>query len=228
LRDLVAVVGGRYSTELGIDLARGGCAIDSWALAATLFGTRISAAIAIRTYNVLAGAGVRTISDAGTLSWKKLVALLDEGGYVRYDYRTADRLHDLAAAVRALPGGRIASLGTMSEPRDLEAALDALPGWGSTTVRVFLRELRGVWPGAQPPLDDRTRWALAHLGVALRRSRRNDVEALEELAASAGLDARDVEAALVRLALAHRRNSSCEGGSACRVLACADTAQCAS
>ena len=28
----------------------------------------------------------------------------------------------------------------------LHAALDALPGWGRVTVRLFLRELRGVWP----------------------------------------------------------------------------------
>ncbi len=29
---------------------------------------------------------------------------------------------------------------------ELRAALDALPGWGPVTVRLFLRELRGVWP----------------------------------------------------------------------------------
>ncbi len=30
---------------------------------------------------------------------------------------------------------------------ELRAALDALPGWGPVTIRLFLRELRGVWPG---------------------------------------------------------------------------------
>lgn len=33
----------------------------------------------------------------------------------------------------------------------LAAALEALPGWGPVTTGLFLRELRGVWPGARPP-----------------------------------------------------------------------------
>jgi hypothetical protein len=48
--DLVTSRGGRYASSLGIDLA----AADAgerfkWFLAAVLFGTRISAALAIRT-----------------------------------------------------------------------------------------------------------------------------------------------------------------------------------
>jgi hypothetical protein len=43
--------------------------------------------------------------------------------------------------------------------------LDALPGWGEVTVRLFLREVRGVWPGAQPPLDERAAAASRHLDL---------------------------------------------------------------
>ena len=38
---------------------------------------------------------------------------------------------------------------------ELRAALDALPGWGPVTVRLFLREPRGVAGSRPPPLDER-------------------------------------------------------------------------
>jgi len=84
--------------------------VERWALLATLFGNRISAEIVERTYGTLARAGVWTIRDAESRSWHELVALLDAGGYVRYDFRTATRLLDLAAALR-VAGGGIAAIG---------------------------------------------------------------------------------------------------------------------
>lgn len=218
VRRLVDSVGGRYSSELGIDVDRGARAVDRWFLAATLFGTRISAGIAIRTYRVLAQAGVHTIADTRARSWDELVALLDEGGYARYDFRTATRLHQLADAVAASGTHRISALATVTDVRQLEATLDALPGWGPTTIRVFLRELRGTWPGARPPLDDRARWAAAHLGMRLPSGDGAAIAALERAAASTSLDVRDVECALVRLALAHRRDQACGGGARCAAL----------
>jgi len=49
---LVESLGGRYSAQLGIDVDRGDDQIERWALAATLFGARISAKIAERTFAV--------------------------------------------------------------------------------------------------------------------------------------------------------------------------------
>lgn len=211
-RRLVAGLGGRFSRELGIDVDGGGKRVECWALAATLFGNRISTRIALRTYGVLERAGVRTIGDAGHRSWEELVSLLDDGGYVRYDYRTASRLLALARALEERCGGRVAALGErLLEPHELEAALGALPGWGPVTVRAFLRELRGVWPGADPPLDERTREAARHLELP------GELAALRELARSAGLDLRDLEAALVRLALSHDLGR-CPGGEGCVAL----------
>jgi hypothetical protein len=215
---LVERLGGRYSLELGIDVDCGGEEVERWALLATLFGNRIPAGVAIRTYRTLAQAGVRTIGEAGGRSWEQLVALLDAGGYVRYDFRTATRLLDLAAALRSSGDGIIAIGKDLRQPEELMAALDALPGWGPVTVRLFLRELRGVWPGAQPPPDPHALEAAAHLGFALRaRSSTDALAALGQLAKAARLDVRDLETALVRLALAHRRRfAGCPGRAACR------------
>lgn len=89
-RRLVGGVGGRYSIELGVEVDRGDDEVERWFLAATLFGDRISAAIAGRTF--LERAGVTRVGRARAVSWDHLVALLDEGGYARYDFRTATRL----------------------------------------------------------------------------------------------------------------------------------------
>lgn len=220
VRNLVERLGGRYSLEHGIDVDGGDEEIERWALLATLFGNRISAEIAGRTYRMLAQAGVRTIAEAGSRTWDELVALLDAGGYVRYDFRTATRLLELAAALQ-VEGGGIVHIGRRCErPDELEAALDALPGWGTVTVRLFLRELRGVWPGAAPPADPRALEAATHLGLAVNPA--DPVAGLDRLAHEAGLDLRDLESALVRLHLDHRRGyPGCGGGAACRALAAA-------
>ncbi len=216
-RQLVETLGGRFSTSMGIAVDRGGREVERWFLAATLFGTRISVGIAERTYRVLADAGVRTIVDVAPRTWDELVALLDAGGYVRYDFRTASRLQELAACVEERYGGRINRLGRAArDPEELEAALDALPGWGPVTVRLFLRELRGVWPHADPPFDERAAWAARHL--RLLGNARPSIERLRGVARAANVDARDLEAALVRLGLQHRGRGDCPGGERCHVL----------
>jgi hypothetical protein len=205
----VATLGGRFSIELGIDVDRGAEDVERWALAATLFGNRIPVGIAMRTYGVLERAGVRTIPDAGERTWEDLVALLDEGGYVRYDERTARRLLALADAVADRHAGRLAGLGEqVTDAGELERTLRALPGWGPITTRAFLRELRGVWPGAAPSFDERTTDAARHLALP------DSADSLRSVATAARLDARDYEAALVRLALAHDL-ARCPGGEEC-------------
>lgn len=215
VRALVAELGGRYSTELGIDLQMGGGEIERWFLAATLFGSRISASVAMRTYRELASAGIAAVQDVEGRSWEQLVELLDAGGYARYDYRMASRLHALALAVQDRLGGRVESLAGLANPHELEAALDSLPGWGPVTVGLFLRELRGVWPGAEPEPDSRVAESALNVGLA----RAANAVGLEPVASAAGVDARDLEAALVRLSIAHGRAFDvCPGGSACTMI----------
>ena len=214
---LVTVLGGRYSAELGIDITAGDAEIEQWFLAATLFGTRISARVAERTFRELAAAGLARISQVGKVPAAELVRLLDAGGYARYDFRTAARLLKLSEVVCDRFGGNVASIShTAHSYPELHSALDALPGWGEVTVRLFLRELRGVWRGAEPPLDERAAAAARHLGLLPSGA---VLSGLADLAKSAGLDLRDLESGLVRLALGHHRAMvSCPGGQACAAL----------
>ena len=208
--DLIEQFGGRYSIEAGIDVDGGAGATERWALAATLFGNRISASVAQRTFQVLTDAGVRTLADAHRRDWDELVALLDRGGYTRYDFRTATRLRELGAVLEQRHGGRVGKLleGARSYD-DLVARLDGLPGWGPVTVRVFLRELRGVLPYAEPPLDHRALQAAERYGlVAPGTGTTSGLALLRRHAERAGADIRDLEAALVRASLAQRRRRS--------------------
>jgi len=217
-RRIVRELGGRFSIELGIEVDHDPGEVERWALAATLFGNRIPTEVAMRTYRVLERAGVRTIEDAGLRTGPELVAVLDQGGYVRYDERTAARLLALADVLVDRYDGRVAALGEqIADPADLEHALRDLPGWGPVTVHVFLRELRGVWPGAAMELDDRTVRAARHLDFP------TELDGLSELATAAHLGIRDLEAALVRLSLCHRLEG-CPGGEECP-LACLDPQQ---
>jgi len=211
---VVAVLGGRYSAELGIDVDAGEAEVERWFLAATLFGTRISARIAERAFGVLATAGLARIWQLRHVPSADLIAMLDAGGYARYDVRTATRLLELCEVIDHRYDGQVAVIGRRFRAYpELCAALDALPGWGPVTVRLFLRELRGVWPGADPPLDERVASAARHLGLA---SARPGMSGLAGLAAACKLDVRDLESGLVRLELAHSRAMArCPGGHAC-------------
>ena len=101
----------------------------------------------------------------------------------------------------------------MTDPVELELAVADLLGWRPRTARVFLRELRGIWHGSDPPLDARAVWGARHAHLP---SRARDLIAL---ARDAHLDSRDLEAALIRLALSHR-TTDCPGGEECPLVAC--------
>jgi len=216
-RRVVAVLGGRYSAELGIDVDSGEAEVERWFVAATLFGARIPARVAERTFGVLAAAGLARIGQMRHVPSADLIAMLDAGGYARYDYRTASRLLELGEIINERYDGQVAVIGRRSAAYPgLRAALDALPGWGPVTIRLFLREMRGVWPGADPPPDERAIAAARHLGLLAGRQ---DEAYLAGLAAECGMDVRDLEAGLVRLDLAHgRAMAGCPGGQACTAL----------
>ncbi len=227
-RHVVDTLGGRYSAELGIDVDAGDAEIERWFLAATLFGTRITAEIAARTFRVLTGAGLVRVGQARHIPHRMFIGYLDQGGYARYDEQTVARLRALSEIIGERYDGQAAVIGRRHQSYPgLRAALGVLPGWGPVTIQLFLRELRGVWPGAQPPLDPRAEYAARHLGLLspARPGRTSSAApglgALNRLATDAGTDPRDLESGLVRLTLAHHHHrwlSRCPGGGLCAVL----------
>jgi hypothetical protein len=214
--ELVRSHGGRYATALGIDLG----AADSgerfkWFLAAILYGARISEQLATRTWREFAAHGVLTPQRIADTGWDGLVAILDAGGYVRYDFKTATKLLAVCTSLLGDYSGDLDRLhDAANDAGDLEARLKALgKGIGDTTVAIFLRELRGIWNKAAPVLSPLALTAAQTLGY-LRRGRLragNALAKLQQAWASDGQPAArfaDFEAALVREGLRLRRASS--------------------
>lgn len=160
--------GGRYSVELGIRLApnRPQQAFR-WFLAALLFGAPIRAPTAAAAYRALVTAGIDSPRAVIATDWGDLVSLLDQGGYARYDYKTATKLQKVCAVISARYRGSLNALhAAAASSADLETALQALgSGVGPVTTGIFLREMRGVWPKARPLPSDTVVNAAHHLGL---------------------------------------------------------------
>ena len=67
-------------------------------------------------------------------------------------------------------------------------------------------------------MNERALAGAEHLGLLSPGDRAEPLARLRRLAAVAGLDVRDLEAALIRLELAHARRRGCTGGAACVIL----------
>lgn len=83
----------KYSEILGIKLSGGrDSEIFKWLLAAILFGAPITEKTVIKTYKCFENYGILTPQKILAAGWNGLVQVLDEGGYTRYDSKTADKI----------------------------------------------------------------------------------------------------------------------------------------
>ena len=96
-----------------------------------------------------------------------MVDVLDRGGYVRYDEKTAAKILRICQAVVDRYGGDLHALERAARnPSDLEQRImDLGSGIGPVTANIFLRELRGIWPKAQPKPSELVVRAARDLGL---------------------------------------------------------------
>lgn len=167
VKELRQALGGRFSTSLGIDLASGNSQeIFKWFLASILFGARIGEKIAANTYREFARKGVVTPKSVLNTGWNGLVEILDSGGYVRYDFKTATQLLEIMGTLQERYAGDLNLLHQQAiDERDLESRLMEFKGIGPVTTNIFLRELRGVWEKADPLPSDLVILAARNLGL---------------------------------------------------------------
>lgn len=202
---------GRFAVQLGIDVKAGPAGRQKWFLAAILYGARIPGQLAARTYQVFAARGIYTPEVILAQGWDNLVVLLDEGGYVRYDFKTATKLLQVMESLQEQYQGSLERLHeAAADYEDLELCVRCLaPGIGPATANIFLRELRDVWSKATPPLSPPAQVAAEHLQLVPRGlSPQDALNALKERwhrQPVNGYDFADLEAALVRQGLELRR-----------------------
>ncbi len=192
IRQLIQNYGTLYSAELGIDLKS--CSskeIVKWFLASILFAARISEEIAKNTYMNFEKAGITTAEKILNAGGDELVAILDAGGYVRYDFKTADKLLEVFGHLQQEFGGDLNKLHEKAkDPADLEEGLKKLgKGIGDVTVAIFLGEMRRCWVKADPKPTYRVLEAMKKLGIT----------DLKDFSCRNSIDLVQLETALVRL-----------------------------
>ncbi len=126
---LLESYGELYSEHLGIDPER---EPFKWLLASVLFGAPIRESTAVKTYEQFVKHCITTPDEILKTGWHTLVDILDQGGYTRYDYKTADKLLEMAENVKG-----------KGIPYSEEEVTGLAKGIGNVTANIFLRELRG-------------------------------------------------------------------------------------
>lgn len=212
---LVKELGGGYSSALSIKLATMESeGMFKWFLASVLFGARIGESIAMRTYREFEKARVLSADAVLETGWQGLVDILDRGGYVRYDFKTATKLLEVMGALKKKYQGDLNRLHFFAkDERDLEDKLHGLgKGIGPVTVNIFLRELRDLWEKAEPPLSEPALLASWNLGLTQATDAASALEELKTMweASEQGKGRfSDFEAALVRLGKNYCRKKRC-------------------
>jgi len=223
IEKLITNLGGKFSRELGIVLSEGkSTEIFKWFLASKLFGARIGANIAIKTYREFERHGVLSPERIIETGWDGLVRILDDGGYTRYDFSTATKLLEIMEDLKKFYHGDLNKLHEMADGEDdLEDLLKGLgKGIGDVTVNIFLRELRSVWEMANPIPSELVILAARNLGFISQTQ--EPLSALKKIwlaHAIKGKDFSDFEAVLLRLGkdfCKRRKCSSCPMGEKCR------------
>ncbi len=172
-----------FSEELEIDLTSSSeNEIFKWFLASLLFGARISSKLAAKTFKKFEIRGLITPEAIQKAGWNRLVEVLDEGGYARYDYKTADMLLDITRRLQDHYGGKVINLiERAANFEELETMLTEFKGVGPVTVNIFLREMRNMWSKANPPLQRFVILAAQHLNLIKAEDSRKAFNQLKQI-----------------------------------------------
>jgi len=216
IESLVNSLGKKFSTSLDIDLSKKKSQeIFKWFLASVLFGARISETIACKTFNEFKKEDVLTPSAVLETGWDGLVRILDSGGYVRYDFKTATKLLEITKDLIDEYKGDLQKLhSSAKDQKDLERRIKNLgKGIGDVTCNIFLRELRGIWGKADPLPGAMVIEGAGNLGLLTSgQTKRKMLLQLKKLwreNRGKEKDFSDFEAALLRLAKDFCRKKKC-------------------
>ncbi|MFC9222372.1 endonuclease [Streptomyces hygroscopicus] len=190
VRELLDQQGTTFASEAGIKLRNTPGPLYQLLVLAHLLSARIRSDIAVAAARTLFDAGMRDPRRMAEATWQQRVDALGEGGYRRYDERTATQLGEAAELLNREYRGDLRRMREAGDPRKL---LREINGIGPAGVDIFLREAQGVWPEFAPYFDRKALEGAERVGLprsARSLGRLADEEDLPRLAA-----------ALVRVAL---------------------------
>ncbi|MFB8420032.1 endonuclease [Streptomyces albidoflavus] len=187
--------GSTYAREAGITLKDTPQPLYQLLVLSSLLSARIRASVAVAAARALFHDGMRNPRTMADASWQERVDALGEGGYRRYDERTATQLGDGAELLLDEHRGDLRQLREEADgdERTLVQGLRETPGMGPAGADIFLREAQAVWPEYAPHFDGKALQGAERLGLPQNPKR------LARLAGDAGPAV--FAAALVRAAL---------------------------
>lgn len=129
------------AAELELDIFSGDDDLFRWFLLAYLFGKPIQSSVAFQTWRVLISQRLDTPWAIKETGHRRLVRLLDEGKYKRYDESTAKGLHVcMEQLIRDYDGSLLLMIESSESEDELSKRLQKLYGVGPTTSEIFMRE----------------------------------------------------------------------------------------
>lgn len=135
-----------YASNFNLDVTSGDDDMFAWFLLSYLFGKPIQSAVAVRTWQIFIDRKLDTPWAIVEMSHRKLVNILDEGKYTRYDEATA---RGLRICMQQLIDGYEGSLVLMYENSqtedELSKRLQEFYGVGPKTAEIFMRETQELF-----------------------------------------------------------------------------------
>ncbi|MFI2780388.1 endonuclease [Streptomyces sp. ALB3] len=156
-----------YAAEAGIRMRDTPQPLYQLLVLSHLLSARIRAQVAVAAARALYSHGLRTPRRMADATWQERVDALGEGGYRRYDERTATQLGDGAHLLLDTYGGDLRRLREEADgdTETLRAGLRRFPGIGPAGADIFLREVQTVWPETAPYLDAKAIQGAERLGL---------------------------------------------------------------
>ncbi|WP_411088498.1 endonuclease [Streptomyces sp. 061-3] len=164
---LLSRYGTTYAAEAGIQLRNTPQSLYQLLVLSDLLSARIRASVAVAAARALFAHGMRSPDRMIGSTWQQRVDALGEGGYQRYDERTATQLGDGAQLLLVEYGGDLRRLRKEADG-DLDilrTGLRRTPGMGPAGADIFVREVQAVWPETAPFLDAKALQGAEKLGL---------------------------------------------------------------
>ncbi|MFI6122467.1 endonuclease [Streptomyces sp. NPDC051064] len=167
LESLLERHGTTYAAEAGIRLRDTPQPLYQLLVLSHLLSARIRAQVAVAAAQALFSHRLRTPRRMADATWQERVDALGEGGYRRYDERTATQLGDGAQLLLDEYSGDLRRLRRKADgdADTLRSGLRRFPGIGPAGADIFLREVQTVWPEASPYLDAKALQGAERLGL---------------------------------------------------------------
>lgn len=130
-----------YAGDFGLDVLSGDGDMFRWFLLAYLFGKPIQSGVAANTWQLFIDRGIDTPWAILELPPRKLVRLLDEGKYTRYDEVMTRALRTcMEQLIRDYEGSLMLMYENSLDEEEFSKRLQELYGVGPKTAQIFMRE----------------------------------------------------------------------------------------